>query len=137
MTTIAGIIESERMRARAAGARHALQTAAAAPGQFKHGAVIMDGACVVAASPNTPTLHAEARAFLRCPAHVLRDPARRSQLTMYVARVAADGIPSLSKPCANCQRLIRHHGIRRVYYTTGSAADRAAGRAASCTGSTI
>ncbi len=38
--------------------------------------------------------------------------------TVYVARTRkADGKMAMAKPCANCERLLRQRGIRRVEYS--------------------
>lgn len=37
--------------------------------------------------------------------------------TLYVARVTRDGKWAISKPCENCQKLIRSRRVLKVYYT--------------------
>jgi deoxycytidylate deaminase len=39
-----------------------------------------------------------------------------SKLTLYVARLRADGTLGSSKPCANCLRLCKLAGVSRVWY---------------------
>ena len=36
---------------------------------------------------------------------------------VYVARSLRDGTPAIAKPCPNCQNVLRHRGVKRVYYT--------------------
>lgn len=38
--------------------------------------------------------------------------------TLVVVRLGSDGLPKLSKPCANCRKEINKFGIRRVFYST-------------------
>jgi len=81
--------------------------------QFLIGALAerTDGAIVVshnitAPSP-MPTAHAESRVLRKADA----------RCTLYVARVTRDGLWAMSKPCANCQNLIRSRRVHKVYYT--------------------
>ena len=34
-----------------------------------------------------------------------------------VVRFSKEGLPTMSKPCIYCQRFLRKHGVRKVYYT--------------------
>ena len=56
------------------------------------------------------TTHAEANALARIP------DARGA--TLYVARVNKNGKKVMSKPCDECDRIIKARGIKRVVYTT-------------------
>lgn len=73
-----------------------------------------DGAVVSATNLNTqlpkPSAHAEAR--------VLRKADWGSIL--YVARILRQtGEWAMARPCVHCQALIRHRGVKKVYYTIG------------------
>lgn len=37
---------------------------------------------------------------------------------IYVYRIAADGTPGMSRPCAACMKAIKVHGIKKIHYTT-------------------
>lgn len=74
-------------------------------------AVRKDGALVRSINlptkdPN-PRVHAESRVMLKAG----------WGSTVYVARVLRNGIPALSRPCADCERLMRARGVKKVYYT--------------------
>ena len=81
--------------------------------QFLLGAVAIrtDGATVVSTNILTQTPHASAHAEAR----VLKKADQGCVL--YVARVLRNGVWALSKPCCNCQKLIRSRRVARVYYT--------------------
>ena len=34
-----------------------------------------------------------------------------------VIRFARNGTPTMSRPCLYCQKILKKHGVRRVYYT--------------------
>lgn len=56
-------------------------------------------------------IHSELDALLK---H--RDTLRRCKVVN--VRIKKDGSPGLSKPCPCCQKLLKDHGIKSVYYTT-------------------
>lgn len=60
------------------------------------------------------TFHAEERAIRNAQALVGED---LSGMVLYVARSYKNGKPAMSKPCDNCDRLIREAGIKKVIYT--------------------
>ena len=69
--------------------------------------------------PNRPypeSIHAEEAAILK----LLRERRLRDLAgsTIFVSRINRSGACRLSKPCRNCQDLIRSVGIKRVVYTT-------------------
>lgn len=70
-----------------------------------------DGAIVIShnitAQEPTPSAHAEARVLRKADAGCV----------LYVARVTRDGVWAMSKPCMNCQKLIRSRRVNKVYYT--------------------
>lgn len=42
-----------------------------------------------------------------------------SGTVIFLARVSADGDWRMARPCQNCQNVLGHHGIKRIYYTVG------------------
>jgi cytidine deaminase len=56
--------------------------------------------------PN-PRVHAESRLMLKAG----------WGSTVFVARVLRNGLPALSKPCINCERIMRARGVKKVHYT--------------------
>ena len=70
-----------------------------------------DGAIVVSTNITVrvpaPTAHAESRVLRKSDAGC----------TLYVARVTKDGAWAMSKPCSNCQKIIRSKRVYKVYYT--------------------
>lgn len=38
---------------------------------------------------------------------------------VYVARVRADGSFGNAKPCANCEKVLRQKGVKKIYYSLG------------------
>lgn len=59
-----------------------------------------------------PFLHSESRAILSLGL----DNCENTNL--YVVRIMKNKHLGLSKPCPSCQRLIKHVGIRKVFYST-------------------
>jgi len=55
----------------------------------------------------SPCQHAEAK--------VLRKTGKGA--TLWIARVLRNGTWAMSKPCKNCQKLIRNMNVKKVYYT--------------------
>lgn len=55
--------------------------------------------------------HAEIVAFFRVP------PKLRKDVILYVTRTSPDGTTRLSKPCQNCQRMLKRWKTK-IYYTT-------------------
>ena len=96
-------------------------------GSSRHGAVIYRGgralchgtnidknSVYVVPDPRTQSgVHAEARAIRKA----LADGIDLEGATIYVARVLKSGKPAMSKPCVNCQELLKSVGIRKVFYT--------------------
>lgn len=74
-------------------------------------AIRNDGAIVQSTNLMTetpqPRGHAEARTLLKAG----------WGSTMYVARVMKNGQLALSKPCANCERMMRVRGVKKVFYS--------------------
>lgn len=90
----------------------------------RHGAMVVRNGNVLSVGinkyrndPHQPTdhpkcisIHAEEQALKACKGDT-------EGATIYVARVAKDGLPAYSRPCGRCQKAIRKAGIRHVYYT--------------------
>lgn len=93
--------------------------------QHRLGAVVVKGGRVLSTGYNEvrytrelgkPTLHAEQAAILK-----LLKQRRLSDLigaTLYVTRFTRGGAIGNSRPCTDCQELIRSVGIKEVHYTT-------------------
>ncbi|WP_035791530.1 hypothetical protein [Kitasatospora mediocidica] len=108
--TTAGLLELAARRATASQCRH------------KMAAVLASGNRVLAARPNLrrnspridfhhATFHAEEAA--------LRRVRNTAGTVIYVARVNAEHIPMLARPCRTCQHLLAAAGVVRAYYTVG------------------
>tara|TARA_B100000131_G_C18116871_1_gene611566 strand:+ start:118 stop:552 length:435 start_codon:yes stop_codon:yes gene_type:complete len=98
-------------------------------GKIRHGAVLVKGGSVINTSFNKEnfssfgsrfrpsqrgpaTVHAE----LGCVLGIARD--RTSGADIYVCRINRDGDFRSSKPCIMCHEILKHVGVKRVYYTT-------------------
>lgn len=57
----------------------------------------------------TPCGHAEARLARKLDRGAV----------VYVARIRADGSFGSAKPCANCEKVLRQKGVKKVYYSLG------------------
>jgi hypothetical protein len=72
-----------------------------------------DGAMVHAYNGAAPDkcahIHAEARLCAKLDVGA----------TVWVARATKDGSLALAKPCANCERIMRRKGVKRVIFSTG------------------
>ena len=55
--------------------------------------------------------HAEIVTFYRVP------PRLRPHITLYVVNTGRDGSFKLSKPCHNCQRMLKRWNVK-IYYST-------------------
>tara|TARA_R110000824_G_scaffold12623_10_gene55379 strand:+ start:32438 stop:32803 length:366 start_codon:yes stop_codon:yes gene_type:complete len=97
-------------------------------GGFKHGAILLRGGKIINTSCNknnhcafgsrfrqrdegTPTLHAEIGCILNL------DRSTTAGATMLVVRVGKTGEYRMSKPCSMCREVLKHVGIKKVYYT--------------------
>ena len=97
-------------------------------GGFKHGALLLRGGKVINSSCNknnhcafgsrfrqrdegSPTLHAEIGCVLNL------DRSTTEGATMLVVRVSKTGEYRMSKPCSMCRAVLKHVGIKKVYYT--------------------
>ncbi|MFD8395521.1 hypothetical protein ACFV2N_41625 [Streptomyces sp. NPDC059680] len=100
----------------------AIQQAMRSQCRHKIGAVLAAGSRVVVASPNkyrnspaidhrNSTFHAEDAALRR---------ARGAPVSMvFVARVNAECVPMLARPCPRCVVKLARAGVMRAYYTVG------------------
>lgn len=75
----------------------------------KDGAVVFSTNAAVT-KQTCPHAHAEARLVRKLG----------PDATVIVARVTFDGNPALAKPCPNCENLLRHRRVTKVYYTVAT-----------------
>ena len=98
-------------------------------GKIRHGALLVKGGSIINACCNKDsyssfgkrfrsphrghaTVHAELGCVLGIPRNVT------SGADIYVCRINRNGQFRNSKPCAMCHSVLKHVGIKRVYYTT-------------------
>ena len=98
-------------------------------GKIRHGALLIKGGSILNASYNKDnyssfgnrfralhrghaTVHAELGVVLGMPRNVT------SGSDVYVCRINREGDFRSSKPCAMCHEVLKHVGVKRVYYTT-------------------
>ena len=100
---------------------HAIQEAQKSVETFRHGAVLLEGRCIVASGRNKNdnpcglnSIHAEMDAVWKT-----KWAPRGRFLHMVVVRLRQDQEFGMSRPCLSCQRLLRRQGISRVTYSTG------------------
>jgi len=100
----------------------ALELASESEHNFKHGAVLVKSKKVLSEGmnkyskipvPGIGSIHAEHSALQACN----KNKAMIKDSTIYIARQASYG-PAMSKPCPRCLILLKHVGIKRVFYTT-------------------
>lgn len=66
---------------------------------------------------NSPhKIHAE----IDCLSSLISSNIDFSKISLYIYRQTKDGNLALAKPCASCMALIRHLGIKHIYYTTNN-----------------
>ena len=99
-------------------------------GKIRHGAILVRGGSVINTCCNKDkfcsfgsrfrspergpaTIHAE----LGCILGISRDTTVGSDI--YVCRINKKGEFRNSKPCAMCHDVLKHVGVKRVFYTTG------------------
>lgn len=95
---------------------------------YKHGAVLFKGGTVLNVSVNKNRYarfgkrfrrrdcgHATHHAELGCILGLDRTTTRGSDL--YVVRIGKAGELRLSKPCEMCEAVLRHVGVKRVFYS--------------------
>lgn len=99
--------------------------------QFKHGAVLVQGNRILGTCHNysskkksfhgpTPfSMHAEVGALMKTIFHSRKQIKKnRGLIRLYVIRVTNAGKVLNSKPCSNCQRMMKKFGVDCVYYST-------------------
>ena len=97
--------------------------------KLRHGAVLVKGGSVISAACNKDNFssfgsrfrdpdagHGTHHAELGCVLGISRDVTSGSDI--YVCRVNKQNEFRLSKPCRMCHDIMKHVGIKRVYYTT-------------------
>jgi tRNA(Arg) A34 adenosine deaminase TadA len=80
-----------------------------APIVYKEGSKIYHQSC-----------HAEFAALKNLDGNWIRNknkPPLFSHITLYVARLKANGTPAMARPCEHCQSLLKAYGIKTVVYT--------------------
>jgi len=99
-------------------------------GKIRHGALLTKGGSIINTccnkdkfcsfgtrfrNPNRgpATIHAELGCILGLPRGVT------TGADIYVCRVNKQGVFRNSKPCAMCHEILKHVGVKRVFYTTG------------------
>ncbi len=92
--------------------------------QYRHGSILVKSGNALSVGVNNckthpmsgiKTMHSEVAALIGV---------RWSDLSgsiMFNSRVNKNGKVGASKPCPLCQDIMKAHGVRKVYYTTGSA----------------
>lgn len=105
----------------------AIEEATRSAQHFKHGAVVVRNGKIISTGHNKVTT--------KCPSHMYSIHAEMAAIKhsnercglvdshIYVVRINKCGLAD-SKPCANCQRFMKLHGVSRVYYSTGDTAQQ-------------
>ena len=98
----------------------AVAQAAKSAETFRHGAVLLDGKCVVAQGRNRnhnacglSSIHAEMDAAWKATKRPFKN------LHIVVVRLRRDQAFGYSRPCEACTRALARMGVRRMTYTTG------------------
>ena len=99
-------------------------------GKIRHGAVLVKGGSIINTSHNKGNFssfgsrfrkqgcgHATYHAELGCIMGVARSVSTGADV--YVCRVNRQDEYRSSKPCNMCHEILKHVGVKRVYYTTG------------------
>lgn len=95
----------------------------------RHGAIVVDGSGrIVSGGHNRWTvLHGDRRGSIHAERHALsRIPPNTEveKCSLVVVRVGANGKIGMSYPCGECRAAIEKAGIRRVYYSLPSTANK-------------
>lgn len=90
--------------------------------QWRVGAVLVRGGRLLSVGfnryRNDPSQVDLAGVSYHAEAVAIRKAGFTEGATLYVARVTRSGDLGSAKPCARCQRLIAHHGVHTVVWTT-------------------
>jgi len=99
-------------------------------GKIRHGALLVRGGSIINTCFNKDKFcsfgtrfrnpdrgHATIHAELGCILGMSR--AVTAGADIYVCRINKQGLFRNSKPCAMCHEVLKHVGVKRVYYTTG------------------
>jgi tRNA(Arg) A34 adenosine deaminase TadA len=90
--------------------------------QHKHAAILYRNGDIIGSGFNYQvdymshqySCHAEVAAIQNCNK---KDKKNLSDATLIVIRIGKDNEPRLSKPCCNCQQMIKKHGIKKIFYS--------------------
>ena len=95
---------------------------------YRHGAILVKGGSVISVSTNKNSHarfgkrfrkrgcgHATHHAELGCVLGLDRSTTRGSDI--YVVRIGKGGELRMSKPCEMCESILKHVGVRRVFYS--------------------
>lgn len=80
--------------------------------RYRHGAIALKGGSVVGRGYNHHGVHAEHS----CLSGIW--PNKRKGLTVWVGRITKAGSWADSKPCSECEAMLREAGVRKVVYST-------------------
>lgn len=109
----------------------AIDLASTSEYRYRHGAILARGSKIIASAtnkvrndpliaPTDVTFHAEERAireYCRILGVSYIAPMDLADMTMYIARVDANGSQKLSRPCEECMKKLEYFGIWNVVYT--------------------
>lgn len=95
--------------------KYAARVAATSECAKQHAAIVFKGGAVQACASNTPEDHAEVRALNNMFTYGLED---MDHLTLLSIRLSRQGLLRNAKPCINCVKYMREHGVKTVLYST-------------------
>ncbi len=79
---------------------------------YFHGVAVVKGGAITAFSSNYRRIHAEVRALSKLW------PSKRNGTKVWSIRITPGGKLACAKPCNNCEKFLREHGVKSVFYTT-------------------
>lgn len=90
-----------------------MEWAAKSNHRFRHAAFVMKGGAVLSYGYNHNNCHAEVNALKKLW------PSKRKGCSVFVIRLTGSGmLLAESKPCEECQKYMRKHGVKRCSYST-------------------
>jgi pyrimidine deaminase RibD-like protein len=100
----------------------ALEVAKTSKCRYKHGAVVVSNGTIVASKTNkkisAPLDNQWRRAHIHAEAAAVKAAGKYAAGSIvYVARIAADGSPTNSKPCKKCEGFMDRYKIAQVVWT--------------------